>query len=94
MGETGTAKLLRSITRKLPLKFNVTIKGPFRALIATAKSFRDPRTVISDVLPVPLEDIPGIVTEVRATEEKKQQTQTPPGNPTVEPPPRQVGETQ
>ncbi|MEQ7874580.1 YdbH domain-containing protein [Sphingomonas sp. ASV193] len=69
LGQSGSAKLLRTVTRKLPLRFNVTIKGPFRALIATAKSFRDPRTVIGDVLPRPLEDIPGIVTEVRNRKE-------------------------
>ena len=48
------------------------------ALIATAKAFRDPRQVISDVLPQPLEDVPGIVTEVRRIEENQSQTQTPP----------------
>ena len=79
LGQTNTAKIIRSITAKLPLKFNVTIKGPFRALIATAKSFRDPRNIIGDTLPVPLDDIPGIVTEVRRTEENQQQTQTPVG---------------
>ena len=42
LGKTGTQRLIRSLNR-IPIKFNVTIKGPFRALIATAKSFRDPR---------------------------------------------------
>ncbi|HEU4704816.1 MAG TPA: YdbH domain-containing protein [Sphingomicrobium sp.] len=77
LGQTGTQKLIRGLLKKLPLKLNVSIRGPFRALIATAKSFRDPRTVIQPVLPVPL-DAPGIVTEVRRHEELKQQTQTPP----------------
>ena len=56
----------------------MNITGPFRALIATAKSFNDPRQVIKDVLPRPLEDVPGITTEVRRLEENQQQTQTPP----------------
>ncbi|QNN64150.1 YdbH domain-containing protein [Sphingomonas rhizophila] len=73
---TKTQRFLKSINR-IPFKFNVTIKGPFRALIATAKSFRDPRTVISDALPVPLDEVPGIVTEVRRQEESQTQTQTP-----------------
>jgi hypothetical protein len=55
----------------------VTIVGPFRALIATAKAFRDPRQVIEEVLPRPLDEVPGIVTEVRRKEEDKSQTQTP-----------------
>ena len=77
LGETGTAKILRFVTRSLPLKFNVTIRGPFRSLIATAKSMRDPRTLISTTIDRPLEDIPGIVTEVRRREEESTQTQTP-----------------
>jgi hypothetical protein len=55
----------------------VTISGPFRALIATAKSVGDPRTMIGDVLPRQLGDVPGITTEVRRVEEQKTQTQTP-----------------
>jgi hypothetical protein len=78
LGQTRTAKIVRGFLKRLPIKLNVSIKGPFRALIATAKSFRDPRTVIKDVLPRPLEDVPGIVTEVRRHEEQKTQTQTPP----------------
>ena len=74
---TSTQKFIRSLLSKIPLKLNVTITGPFRALIATAKSVTDPRTVIGDVLPRPLEDVPGITTEVRRVEEEQQQTQTP-----------------
>ena len=76
LGESKTAKFLRAIYR-IPLKFNVTIRGPFRALIATAKAYRDPRTMIADVLPRPLDEVPGIVTEVRRREDEQTQTQTP-----------------
>jgi len=78
LGQTGTQKIIRGLLKRIPLKMNVTIRGPFRALIATAKAFRDPRTIISDVLPRPLDEVPGIVTEVRRREEEQTQTQTPP----------------
>src|SRR4029078_10755411 len=77
LGQTSTQKFIRGLLRKIPLKLNVTISWSFRALIATAKSLGDPRTVIGAVLPRPLEDVPGITTEVRRVEEEKQQTQTP-----------------
>jgi hypothetical protein len=77
LGQTSTQKIIRGLLAKIPLKMNVTITGPFRALIATAKSFNDPRQVIKDVLPRPLDEIPGITTEVRRVEEQKDQTQTP-----------------
>jgi len=76
LGNTSTQQFLRSINR-IPFNFNVTIKGPFRALIATAKSFTDPTKVIEPALPRPLDDVPGITWEVRRREEEKQQTQTP-----------------
>jgi hypothetical protein len=77
LGQTSTQKIIRGLLAKIPLKMNVTITGPFRALIATAKSFNDPRQVIKDVLPQPLDEIPGITTEVRRLEESNDQTQTP-----------------
>lgn len=77
LGQTGTQKIVRGLLKRLPLKLNVTITGPFRALIATAKAFRDPRAIIADVLPRPLDEVPGIVTEVRRREEEQTQTQTP-----------------
>ena len=77
LGQTGTQKIIRSLLAKIPLKMNVNITGPFRALIATAKAFRDPRQVIEEVLPRPLDEVPGIVTEVRRKEEEQEQSQTP-----------------
>lgn len=77
LGQTGTQKLIRRLLSRIPLKLNVSIIGPFRALIATAKAFRDPRQVIEEVLPRPLDEVPGIVTEVRRKEEEQQQSQTP-----------------
>ena len=76
LGNTSTQRLIRSIN-KIPFKFNVTIKGPFRALIATAKSFNDPTTTIEPALPRPLKDVPGIVVETRRSEETQEQSQSP-----------------
>jgi hypothetical protein len=76
LGNTSTQRLIRSINR-IPFNFNVTIKGPFRALIATAKSFRDPTAVIEPALPRPLKDVPGITVETRRREESQEQSQTP-----------------
>jgi hypothetical protein len=82
-----TQRIIRGLLAKIPLHLNVTITGPFRALIATAKSVSDPRTLIKDVLPRPLDDIPGITTEVRRVEEQKTQTQTPVNEQVDTPPP-------
>ena len=76
LGNTSTQRFIRSINR-IPFNFNVTIKGPFRALIATAKSFRDPTQVIEPALPRPLDEVPGIIIETRRQEEDQQQSQTP-----------------
>jgi len=85
---TGTQRLIKRLLAKIPLHLSVSITGPFRALIATAKSMQDPRTVIGDVLPRPLGDVPGITTEVRKLENEQQQTQTPvPEQVNVAPPP-------
>jgi hypothetical protein len=41
---------------KIPFEFNITIRGPFRALIATARSFEDPSNLIESVLPPELKE--------------------------------------
>ena len=76
LGNTSTQRFIKSLN-KIPLTFNVTIKGPFRALIATAKSFRDPTQVIEPALPRPLDEVPGIIVETRRQEENQEQSQTP-----------------
>jgi hypothetical protein len=75
-GTTRTQRFIRGVFN-VPLKFNVNIRGPFRALIATAKSMRDPRALITSTFQIPLEGVPGVTSEVRRREEQTTQTQTP-----------------
>ena len=86
-GSTGVASFIRRSFAKVPFRFNINIRGPFRSLIQMAKAMRDPRQQINDILPRPLDDIPGITTEVRRREEDTTQTQTPPSAPEVIPTP-------
>jgi hypothetical protein len=77
LGQTKTQAIIRSFLKRLPIKLNVQIRGPFRALISMAKGFRDPTAVIAPVLPFPI-DAPGLTVETRRLEKEQQQTQTPP----------------
>lgn len=50
--------ILKQITG-LPFKFNIAIRGQFRALLATARSFSDPRDLIKRSQPLPVDNLPG-----------------------------------
>ena len=77
-GEGGfISGLVRGAFRDVPLRVNLNISGPFRALIQMAKGFKDPTTIIEPVMPFPL-DAPGIVTETRTLRKEEDQTQTQP----------------
>ncbi len=71
------ASLVRRVFSQIPLRLNLNINGPFRALIQMAKGFKDPTSVIQPVMPFPL-DAPGIVTEVRTLRKEEDQVQTSP----------------
>ncbi|MBW0144702.1 intermembrane phospholipid transport protein YdbH family protein [Sphingomicrobium clamense] len=71
LGETTAARILRQVS-DVPVNLDVEINGPFRALIATLQSFDDPQTLIADILPGPLEDIPGAAIEVIRKEDERE----------------------
>ena len=71
-------KIIRSLFSKVPLKLNVTITGPFRALIADRQVRHATRAqMIGDVLPRPLEDVPGHHHRGPPRRRTEEQTQTP-----------------
>lgn len=43
---------------KIPFEFNITVRGPFRALLATMRSFDDPTNLIQTALPEMLREEP------------------------------------
>ena len=53
---------------KLPFKFNIQVKGPFRAVIGTARSLEDPTNLIQSVLPQKLKDQPTTTSVVQPKE--------------------------
>ena len=77
LGNNKTQRFVRGLLKKLPFKFNVSIRGPFRALIGTAKSLKDPRGAIHDALPEPIANLPDDAVEIRQVQNEQQQTQTP-----------------
>jgi translocation and assembly module TamB len=82
------ASLVHSAFSKLPLKLNLNITGPFRALIQMAKAFKDPTQVIAPVMPFPI-DSPALKVEVLSTT-KTEQSGNPPKRaapPNPSPPP-------
>jgi len=86
-GHGFVAGLVHSAFSKLPLKLNVNINGPFRALIHMVKGFKDPTQVIAPVMPFPV-DSPALKVDVLSTtktEEQNRAPSTPP--PTASPPP-------
>jgi hypothetical protein len=79
LGNKGgfVAGIVRGAFKKVPMRVNLSIHGPFRALVQMAKGMKDPTSVISPVMPFPL-DTPGIVTETRTLKkEEDQDTLTP-----------------
>jgi translocation and assembly module TamB len=67
------AGLVRSAFSKLPIRLNVNINAPFRALIQMAKAFKDPTQAIAPVMPFPV-DSPALKVEVLSTVKEEQQS--------------------
>ena len=78
LGQTHglAAGLVRKVFSKIPLRLNVNINGPFRALIQMAKAFKDPTQTIAPVMPFPI-DSPALKVEVLSTNKNEEQTTQP-----------------
>ena len=78
LGETHgfVAGLVHNVFSKLPIRLNVNINGPFRAIIQMAKGFKDPTQVIAPVMPFPI-DSPALKVEVLSTNKNEEQTTEP-----------------
>jgi translocation and assembly module TamB len=76
-GHGFVAGIVHRAFAKLPIRLNLNINGPFRALIQMAKAFKDPTQVIAPVMPFPI-DSPSLKVVVQQTNKQEQQTTTSP----------------
>ena len=74
-GHGIVASLVHRAFSKLPLKLNLNINGPFRALIQMAKAFKDPTQVIAPVMPFPI-DSPALKVELQNMTKQEQSPPT------------------
>jgi len=60
----------RALTQlaKIPFEFNITVRGPFRAVVGTARSLEDPTNLLQSVLPRMLEAAPAPAKPVQPKE--------------------------
>jgi translocation and assembly module TamB len=72
--------LVHGAFKNVPLKVNVNLTAPFRALIQMAKAFKDPTQVISPVMPFPI-DSPALKVEVINVTKQEDQTKAKPQTP-------------
>jgi hypothetical protein len=79
LGQTHglVAGVVHSIFSKLPIRLNLNINGPFRALIQMAKAFKDPTEVIAPVMPFPI-DSPALKVEVMSSNRQEQSSKQQP----------------
>ncbi|HJP68846.1 MAG TPA: YdbH domain-containing protein [Sphingomicrobium sp.] len=75
-GHGFVAGLVHRAFSKLPLKLNLNINGPFRALIQMSHSFNDPTQVIAPVMPFPI-DSPALKVDVISSSKSSEQSTTP-----------------
>jgi hypothetical protein len=71
------AGLVHKVFSQLPIRMNVNINGPFRALIQMAKAFKDPTQVIAPVMPFPI-DSPALKVQVLSTTKTEHPSSAPP----------------
>src|SRR5206468_9120928 len=70
------AGLVHQVFSKLPIRLNININAPFRALIQMAKAFKDPTQAIAPVMPFPI-DSPALKVEVLSTTKSEGQAAQP-----------------
>jgi hypothetical protein len=68
------AGLVHRVFSQIPMRLNVNVNGPFRALIQMAKAFKDPTQVIAPVMPFPIDSPALKVDVISATKNEEQST--------------------
>jgi translocation and assembly module TamB len=59
--------------RRVPFQFNITVRGPLRAVIASIRATKDPTLLIQPVLPPELQELPTSVTTIQKEESEAPQ---------------------
>jgi translocation and assembly module TamB len=81
--QKGIAGYVLGQLAKLRFEFNIQIRGPFRALIGTARSFDDPSLIIQPILPAELQGLP--IDVIREDKNKQSTTGNAVGTTTIQP---------